>query len=447
VSTVSGTNLSGVPTLAACLAGRTVVLGVTGGIAAYKAPEIVRLLVKAGADVQVVMTSAAEQFVTPLTLQTVSGRKVGRALFDLTDESEIGHIRTADQADLLLIAPATADFIARMAAGMADDLLSTVALATRAPVLLAPAMNVNMWENPLVQANLATLLGRTAPAPITTVGPDRGPLACGWVGTGRMIDPEIIVAEAARVLAPGDLQGLRVVVTAGPTIEAIDDVRFIGNRSSGKMGFAVAAAAAARGAAVTLIAGPVSLPTPAGVTTRHDVESSEQMARALRTTIGDVDVVVMAAAVADFRPTTRAAGKLSRRLQPADLSVSLIANPDLLAEIGHARRGSRPLLVGFAAETVADAGLVARAQSKLREKRCDVMVANDVSAPGIGFGADENAVTVLFADGRQESIARAPKAAIADRLWSLLQPLANAAGAGGQQTSGPSGSVKRQTHA
>jgi phosphopantothenoylcysteine decarboxylase/phosphopantothenate--cysteine ligase len=437
-----------VPNLTASLAGRTVVLGVTGGIAAYKTPEIVRLLVKAGATVQVVMTSAAAQFVTPLTLQTVSGRKVGRALFDLTDESEIGHIRTADQADLLLIAPATADFIARMAAGMADDLLSTVALATRAPVLLVPAMNVNMWENPLVQANLATLLSRTAPAPVTTVGPDRGPLACGWVGTGRMIDPELIVAEAARVLAPGDLQGLSVVVTAGPTFEAIDDVRFIGNRSSGKMGFAVAAVAAARGAAVTLIAGPVNLPTPAGVAARHDVESAEQMARALRTTVGEADVVVMAAAVADFRPTTRAAGKLSRRLQPADLSVSLIANPDLLAEIGQARRGGRPMLVGFAAETAADAaGLVARAQSKLREKRCDVMVANDVSAPGIGFGADDNAVTVLFADGRQESIARAPKAAIADRLWSLLQPLANAVRAGGHETSGPSGSVKRQTHA
>jgi phosphopantothenoylcysteine decarboxylase/phosphopantothenate--cysteine ligase len=432
------------------LAGRTVVLGVTGGIAAYKAPEIVRLLVKAGASVRVVMTPAAAQFVTPLTLQTVSGHKVGRELFDLTEESEIGHIRTADLADLLLVAPATADFIARMAAGLADDLLTTIALATRAPVLLAPAMNVNMWENPLTQSNLARLLGRTRPAAITTVGPDRGPLACGWVGTGRLIDPELIVAEAARLLHPGDLQGVRVVVTAGPTIEAIDDVRFIGNRSSGKMGFAIAAAAAARGATVTLIAGPVSLPTPARVDSRQDVESAAEMARALREAAVDADVVVMAAAVADFRPTVRSAGKLSRRLQPADLSVALTANPDLLAELGqerrHARGGAdarRPLLVGFAAETAADAGLVARAQAKLREKKCDVIVANDVSAPGIGFGADENAVTVLFADGQQEVIARAPKSVVADRLWSLLRPAVVAAlAAGGSE--GPTG---QQSHA
>ena len=449
MSTLTDANITGSKSLPAGLFGRTVVLGVTGGIAAYKAPEIVRLLVKAGATVQVVMTPAAAQFVTPLTLQTVSGHKVGCELFDLSEESEIDHIRTADRADLLLIAPATADFIARMAAGMADDLLATVVLATRAPILLAPAMNVNMWENPLTQANLARLLQRTGPAPVTTVGPDRGPLACGWVGTGRMIDPDVIIAEASRLLSPSDLQGVRVVVTAGPTFEAIDDVRFIGNRSSGKMGFAIAAAAAARGAAVTLIAGPVSLPTPARVAARADVESAEQMAHALRAAVADADVVVMAAAVADFRPTVRSAGKLSRRLQPADLALALTANPDLLAELGQARgRGAeRPLLVGFAAESAGDAaGLIVRAQAKLREKHCDVIVANDVSAPGIGFGADDNAVTVLFADGRQEVIARAPKSVVAERLWSLLRPAVVAARGTGEED-GPTGSAGRQSHA
>ncbi|MEA2696176.1 MAG: phosphopantothenoylcysteine decarboxylase / phosphopantothenate---cysteine ligase [Myxococcales bacterium] len=429
------------------LKGRVVVFGVTGGIAAYKAPEICRLLVKAGASVQVIMTPAAAHFVTPLTLQTVSGQKVARDLFDLTEESEIGHVRRADQADLLLVAPATADFIARMAAGMADDLLSTVALATRAPILIAPAMNVNMWENPMTQANLARLLGRPGPAPIATVGPDRGPLACGWVGAGRLIDPEVIVAEAARMLAPGDLDGVRVVVTAGPTFEAIDDVRFIGNRSSGKMGFAVAAAAAARGAQVTLIAGPVGLPTPARVVARIDVESAEQMGGALRAATAGADVVVMAAAVADFRPTVRSAGKLSRRLQPTDLAVALTPNPDLLADIARTRPGKSPLLVGFAAETAAEAALAARARAKLVEKGCDVIVANDVGAPGIGFGADDNAVTVLFADGRQQTIARAPKTTVADRLWSLLLPAIAAVKGASQEEATAVLSAERLPHA
>jgi phosphopantothenoylcysteine decarboxylase/phosphopantothenate--cysteine ligase len=308
-------------------------------------------------------------------------------------------------------------------------------------------MNVNMWENPMTQANLARLLGRPGAAPIATVGPDRGPLACGWVGAGRLIDPEVIVAEAARMLAPGDLDGVRVVVTAGPTFEAIDDVRFIGNRSSGKMGFAVAAAAAARGAQVTLIAGPVSLPTPARVAARTDVESAEQMGGALRAATVDADVVVMAAAVADFRPTVRSTGKLSRRLQPTDLAVSLTANPDLLADIARTRQGARPLLVGFAAETAAEAALAARARAKLVEKGCDVIVANDVGAPGIGFGADDNAVTVLFADGRQETITRAPKPIVADRLWSLLLPAIAAVKGARQQEATAVLSAERLPHA
>ncbi|HXI57999.1 MAG TPA: bifunctional phosphopantothenoylcysteine decarboxylase/phosphopantothenate--cysteine ligase CoaBC [Polyangia bacterium] len=401
------------------LQGRVVVFGVTGGIAAYKAPEICRLLVKAGASVQVIMTPAAAQFVTPLTLQTVSGRKVGRELFDLTEESEIGHVRMADQADLLLVAPATADFIARMAAGMADDLLSTVALATRAPILIAPAMNVNMWENPMTQANLARLLGRPGPAPVATVGPDRGPLACGWVGAGRLIDPEVIVAEAARMLAPGDLHGVRVVVTAGPTFEAIDDVRFIGNRSSGKMGFALAAAAAARGAAVTLIAGPVGLPTPPRVASRIDVESAEQMGGALRAATAGADVVVMAAAVADFRPTVRSAGKLSRRLQPTDLAVSLTPNPDLLAEIGAARVGARPTLIGFAVETDTDDQVVAYARGKLTKKRVDLVVANHASD---SFGRDDNRATLVDAE-RAEPLGVLSKPALADRILDRVLAL------------------------
>ncbi len=256
------------------LNGRRVVLGVTGGIAAYKAAELCRLLTKAGADVRVILTDAATQFITPLTMQTLSGHPVGRDLFDLTEESQIGHIRLADDADLIVVAPATADAIARLAAGMANDLLAAVVLASRAPVLLAPAMNVNMWENPITQSNLARLLGSDGGGRFATVGPDRGPLACGWVGQGRLIEPaEILLAAEQQVINPaqggvsrkGDLAGQHVVVTAGPTREPIDEVRFLGNRSSGKMGFAIAAAAAARGAQVTLIAGPVTLPTPNGV--------------------------------------------------------------------------------------------------------------------------------------------------------------------------------------
>ena len=247
---------SSTPVPPTALAGRRIVLGITGGIAAYKAAELCRLLVKAGATVRVVMTEAATQFITPLTMQTLSGAPVSRGLFDPGSEAEIGHIRLADEADLLIIAPATADAIARLAAGMANDLLTAVVLASKAPLLLAPAMNVNMWENPLTRANLARLLGPDGGGRVSTVGPDSGELACGSIGAGRLIEPAEIVAAAARLLVPADLAGRRVVVAAGPTREPIDDVRFLGNRSSGKMGAALAAAAAARGAEVTLLAGP-----------------------------------------------------------------------------------------------------------------------------------------------------------------------------------------------
>jgi phosphopantothenoylcysteine decarboxylase/phosphopantothenate--cysteine ligase len=409
------------------LAGKRIVLGVSGGIAAYKAAELCRLFVKAGATVRVVLTEAAAHFITPLTLQTLSGHPVGQSLFDAAEEAQIGHIRLADECDLLVVAPATADAIARLAAGMANDLLSAVVLASRARVLLAPAMNVNMWENPLTQANLGRLLGPEGAGRFHTVGPDRGPLACGWVGAGRLIEPAEIFAEAGRLFAPRDLAGRRVVVAAGPTQEPVDDVRFLGNRSSGKMGFAIAASAAARGAVVTLVAGPGTPGTPPGIAQRFDVATTAEMQQALGTHAPEADVVVMAAAVADFRPAAPASGKLSRRATAGGSgpTLALAANPDLLAGLVEARGEAHlPFIVGFAAETANGdaAALAERAERKLVEKGCEAIVANDVSLPGIGFGSDENAVTVIFADGSQTEIGRSSKAAVADRLWTLLVP-------------------------
>lgn len=403
------------------LDGKTVLLGITGGIAAYKAAELCRLLVKDGARVRVVMTEAACRFVTPLTMQALSGAPVATDLFDPGTEASIGHIQLADQADVAIVAPATADFIARMAAGMADDLLATVILATRAPILLAPAMNVNMWQHPQTQANLAHLVGSGR---VSTVGPDRGELACGWVGEGRMIEaPEILAAARALLDGQGALAGLRVVVTAGPTYEPIDDVRFLGNRSSGKMGFALAGAASRRGAAVTLVAGPVALPTPAGVT-RVDVETALQMQTALERAAADAHVVVMSAAVADFRPAAVVSGKLSRRELDGERTVPLplVANPDLLATLGKRRAPGGPLLVGFAAEVGASGDeLVRRARAKLAEKACDVIVANEVGRPGTGFGSDRNAVTLVLADGGVEALPPSSKLQLAETIWDRLQ--------------------------
>jgi len=400
---------------------KRILLIVGGGIAAYKACELIRLIRQAGMTVRCVLTEGGAQFVTPMTLAALSGQPVHSSLWDLKDEAEIGHIRLADEADLLVVAPATADFIARMAAGMADDLLAAVVLATRAPVLLAPAMNVNMWTNPVTQANLTRLLGN---ARVTTVGPDRGELACGWIGAGRLMEPADIVTAAAGVLAGGgrtavnDLAGRRVVVTAGATREPVDSVRFLGNRSSGKMGAALAEAAAARGADVTLVAGPDTPAVPGA--RRIDFETAAELERALSDLAPRADAVVMAAAVADFRPRAPVAGKLSRRNAGSEVSLALEAVPDLLAGLARARRGARPYLVGFAAETAAGDALVERAGAKLREKRCDAIVANDVSGAGIGFGSDDNEVTLLFGDGERHALARAPKRAIADRLWDLL---------------------------
>lgn len=393
------------------LADKHIVLGVTGGIAAYKAPDLVRAFVAAGARVRVVMTRAAEAFVTPLALQTVSGQPVSRSLFDLTEESEIGHIRLADTADAVVIAPATANSIAKLANGLADDLLGTIALATRAPLLVCPSMNVHMYEHPTVRANLARLrdLGHTI------LEPDAGFLACGYTGTGRLPEPAAIVEEVETLIGPKDLAGVRIVVSAGPTWEALDPVRHIANRSSGKMGYAVARIARRRGADVILVSGPTSLQPPRGVHT-FSVVSARDMELAVLREASSSDVVVMAAAVGDFRPADSSRHKIKRGR--TDLELRLVANPDILAKLG-ALKGPR-VLVGFAAET---RDLVANARRKLQAKGVHLMVANDVTADGAGFDVDTNVVTIIDRSGRVDRLAKMSKddvaVAILDRVIDL----------------------------
>jgi len=401
---------------AAPLAGAEIVLGVGGGIAAYKACELTRLLTKAGARVQVVMTRRAQKFVGALTFQALTGRPVFTDLFDLTQESEIGHIQIADRADLVIVAPATANVLARMAGGLADDVVTAVCLATRAPVLVAPSMNVNMWQHPLTQANVRRLVDV---AGTRVVGPGAGFLACRWTGPGRLAEPADIVEAACRVLSPQDLAGKKVVVTAGPTHEPIDPVRYLGNRSSGKMGYALAAAAARRGADVTLIAGPTALADPVGLDVVH-VEDARAMGAALDARVWDAHLVIMAAAVADFRPGTPSDRKLKRTeigLQP---SIVLDSNPDLLGGLGaeRARRGRGPMLVGFAAETH---DVVAYAKGKLAAKQIDLIVANDVTAPGAGFAVDTNQVVIVEAEGTKP-LPLAGKGEVAHRILDQLVP-------------------------
>jgi phosphopantothenoylcysteine decarboxylase/phosphopantothenate--cysteine ligase len=400
-----------------------IVVGVAAGIAAYKAAELVRLLVKAGAQVQVVMTAKARHFVGELTFQALTGRPVFFDLFDLTQESEIGHIQVADRADLVIIAPATANTIARLAAGMATDALSSVVLATRAPLLLAPSMNVNMWNHPLTQANVRRMVDVAGAA---VVGPGDGFLACRWTGPGRLAEPADIVEAAVRLLTVRDLEGQVVVISAGPTHEAIDPVRFVGNRSSGKMGFALARAAARRGAEVRLVSGPVTLSPPPGVEV-IGVSDARAMDAAVREAASDADVVIMAAAVADFRPRQMAGHKLKKEeiLGSGALNIALEANPDILAGLGQRRAAQgadRPILVGFAAETQ---DVIANARKKLAQKRCDLVVANDVSEPDAGFEVDTNRVVLVSADDAayheidsKEAIAHR----ILDRVVVLLAP-------------------------
>jgi len=390
------------------LDGKTVVVGLSGGIACYKACEVVRLLVGASARVRVVMTAGAQQFVAPLTLQTLSGHPVATDTFSLTQESEIGHIRLADEADAVLVAPATANAIAKMASGIADDLLGTVLLATRAPVVVAPAMNVNMWEHPTVQENVARLVARG----VRIVGPAAGSLACGWEGLGRLADPADVVEAVACAVSPQDLRGERIVVSAGPTQEPLDPVRYLTNRSSGKMGYALARVARRRGADVTLVTGPTALPPPPGVRA-VPVETAREMARAVEAAFADATVLVMCAAVADYRPRRPLDRKLKKRA--AELTVELERNPDILA--GLARRKGRRIVVGFAAETH---DVAAEARRKLAAKRLDLIVANDVTAPGAAFGGDTNVVRLIDAAGGDETLPLLPKEAVAGRILDWI---------------------------
>lgn len=388
-------------------------LCVTGGIAAYKAAELARLFDKAGAKVHVAMTPRAREFVGPMTFQALTGRPVFTELFSLAEEGAIGHIALADKADIVVIAPATANAIARLAAGMADDAVTAIALATRAPVLLAPAMNVNMWANAVTQANVRRLIDI---AGMRVIGPGDGFLACRWTGPGRLAEPADIVEAAALVLSPQDFAGKRLVVSAGPTYEAIDPVRFVGNRSSGKMGIALAAAARRRGADVQLVLGPSAVPPPVGVATSH-VETAAQLQWALEAAGKGADAIVMTAAVADYRPAREAKEKLKRGELGAKTSIDLVANPDLLAELGKRRGSARaPLLVGFAAETT---DVVENAKNKLAAKKCDLIVANDVSEPGSGFAVDTNHVQLVDRSGVVD-VPPGPKAEVAHRILNRV---------------------------
>ena len=371
---------------------KRIVLGVCGGIAVYKAVELLRLLVKAGADVSVVMTRSAQEFVTPLTFQALSGNPVHTELFNLYQEKEIGHISLADRADLFIVAPATANVVGKVAAGIADDLLTTTLMATRAPVLFAPAMNVHMYENPIYQRNEACLREHG----YHFIDPAVGALACGYEGQGKLPEPEAIFSAAQAVLAPQDLKGQHLLVTAGPTREELDPVRYISNYSSGKMGYAIARAARMRGAEVVLVSGPTFLTPPQGVTL-IPVVSAEQMRKTVLEALPKATAVVKSAAVADYRPAQQATQKLKKTAD--DMTLILEKNPDILSEVGACKEGR--VLVGFAAETQ---DLLKHAADKLKRKNLDLIVANDVTQSGAGFDVDTNIVKLLYADGHVESL-------------------------------------------
>ncbi|MBW2228885.1 MAG: bifunctional phosphopantothenoylcysteine decarboxylase/phosphopantothenate--cysteine ligase CoaBC [Deltaproteobacteria bacterium] len=394
---------------------RRILLAVTGGIAAYKIPELVRALRGVGHAVRCAMTAEARHFVSPMVLQTLTGETVRTDLFDASEEGEIDHIRLADWAELVIVAPATAHTLARMCHGMADDLVTAVLLATRAPVLVAPAMNVNMWSHPATQANVERLCERG----VHRVGPETGELACGWEGLGRMSEPEAIVAAATLVLGPDTLRGEKVLVTAGGTAEPIDSVRSITNRSSGKMGFAVAAEAARRGADVCLVAGVTSLSTPSGVR-RIDAHSARQMRDAVMAELEDSTIVVKAAAVADFRPAVQEDHKIKKESLEgqAGFNLRLVTNPDILTEICE-RKGDR-FVVGFAAESH---DVVAAARRKIVRKGCDLLVANDISRSDAGFDVDTNAVFLVSPSGEVEEIPLLSKPEIAAQILDRVEKL------------------------
>ncbi len=384
-----------------------IVLGVTGGIAVYKSPDLVRRLIERGAEVQVVMTAGAQRFMSPLSFQAVSGRPVRCDLWDGAAEAAMGHIELARWAQLVLVAPASADFIARVAAGRADDLLATVCLATEAPIALAPSMNRVMWANKATQANVETLVARG----VRILGPGSGAQACGEIGEGRMWEP---VQLAERLLEPpanaGLLAGVNVLITAGPTRERLDPVRYLTNRSSGKMGFAVAAAAREAGAHVTLVSGPVQLQTPAGIT-RINVESARDMYAAVHRHVAEADVFIAAAAVADFQPASVAKQKIKK--QGLTMKLELEPAPDIVKSV--AEMAKRPFVVGFAAETD---DVEENARSKLKRKKLDMIAANQVG-DGIAFDCEDNALTVLWPGGKFD-IARGPKVEVARALILLI---------------------------
>jgi phosphopantothenoylcysteine decarboxylase/phosphopantothenate--cysteine ligase len=405
-----------------------VVLGVTGCIGAYKACEILRELQKREVDVQVVMTESATRFVTPMTFEALSHHPVFVDQFALGDQSDIRHISLADAAELLLVAPMTANTLARFARGIADDALSTLYTATTAPVVVAPAMNVNMFRHPAVLQNLDILRGHG----VRVVEPGSGYLACGWLGQGRLAEvDEIVEAAMAALLRRRDLAGEAVLVTAGPTVEDIDPVRFLSNRSSGRMGYRLAEGARDRGARVTLISGPTSLPVPRGVDF-VSVRSAEEMFRSVRERAEGVSVVAMAAAVSDHRPATRSPGKLKKTEGGAHLD--LLRTPDILRSLGEAK-GDR-LLIGFAAETE---NVRENARAKLKEKHLDLIVANDVTTRGAGFGEERNAAVIIDAAGGEEEVPLVSKRELAERIWDRVASLRAGRKAGRLQEAGKRG--------
>ncbi|HDY7469347.1 TPA: bifunctional phosphopantothenoylcysteine decarboxylase/phosphopantothenate--cysteine ligase CoaBC [Vibrio vulnificus] len=395
------------------LAGKKILLGISGGIAAYKCADLTRRLKERGAEVQVVMTKAAKEFITPLTMQAVSGRPVSDSLLDPAAEASMGHIELAKWADLILLAPATADLIARMAAGMGNDLLTTLVLATDAPVAVSPAMNQQMYRNVATQENIATLSRRG----MEIWGPAAGEQACGDVGPGRMLEPMQLVALCEQFFQPKPLQDKSILITAGPTREAIDPVRYITNHSSGKMGYALAQAAMQLGANVTLVSGPVSLPTPVNVN-RINVDSAQEMYDAVMAQASDHDIFISCAAVADYRPATIAEQKLKKTDDSDEMTITMVKNPDIVASVSSMTE-NRPFTVGFAAETN-DVEVYAR--RKLEKKKLDLLCANDVSVEGQGFNSSDNAITLYWSQG-EKALPLNSKAVLSMEILKQIQTL------------------------
>ncbi|HHF3121325.1 bifunctional phosphopantothenoylcysteine decarboxylase/phosphopantothenate--cysteine ligase CoaBC [Vibrio diabolicus] len=395
------------------LAGKKILLGISGGIAAYKCAELTRRLIERGAQVQVVMTKAAKEFITPLTMQAVSGRPVSDSLLDPAAEASMGHIELAKWADLVLLAPATADLIARMSAGMGNDLLTTLVLATDSPVAVSPAMNQQMYRNIATQENIATLARRG----MHIWGPAAGEQACGDVGPGRMLEPMQLVHLCEQFFQPKLLEGKSILITAGPTREAIDPVRYITNHSSGKMGYALASAAAQMGAKVTLVSGPVSLNTPVGVE-RINVSSAQEMHEAVMAHANKHDAFISCAAVADYRPQTIASQKLKKTEGNDEMVINMVKNPDIVASVA-AMTEKRPFTVGFAAETN---DVETYARGKLTKKNLDMICANDVSVAGQGFNSNDNAITLYWPEG-ELALALESKEALSFRILEKMHHL------------------------